>query len=172
QDNNLSLVDHSSLNHQYDSWIWPLFQELEAGGATSVYPTPASAGAATHLPGIAAPGGSPLPFPGTFPTLPLPHPPPPQHFLHPPEYFFDPSTGLESLGWQSKIADFPNERHLFDTQTLDLGAHSIAATVNVLAAQDDRFIITDPQVRQIKIDLSPLQNAASTDLDIVGELEQ
>jgi hypothetical protein len=165
QDNNLSLLDHSPNNHQYDSWIWPLFQELEAGGATSVYQTWASAESASDLTGIDTAVNSQLPFADTFRTFSVRN-------LQPPEYFFEQSTGLESDSWQSKITDFPNERHLFDTQTLGLGPHSIAATVSVLAAQDDRFIITDPQVRQITIDLSPLQNAGSADLDIVGELEQ
>jgi hypothetical protein len=165
QENNLSLLEHSRLNHQYDSWIWPLYQELEGGGATAVYQTWASAESAGDPAGIDAAVNSRLPFAASFRDFSVRN-------LQPDEYVIPIDTGLASDTWQSRITDFPEKAHVATSYTIGLGPKSVVATVNVLAAQDDRFEITDPRVRQVTIDLSPLQNAGSTDLDIVGQLGQ
>jgi hypothetical protein len=163
QASNLSLLEHSLLDHQYESWIWPLFQELQVGGAASVYRTWESAESASDPAGIDAAVNSQLSFADNFRDFSVWN-------LLPGEYFPESDTGLEHDRWQSRIADFPDTSHRHAEHRIGLGPHSVVATVNVLAAQDDGFAITDPHVRQVRIDLSPLQNAGSADLDIVGQL--
>jgi len=164
QESNLSLLEHSFLDHQYESWIWPLFQELKAGGATAVYQSWASAESASDPAGIDAAVNSHLSFADSFRDFSVWN-------LQPGDYF--PTlgdTGLENDRWRSRIDDFPTAPHIHSTQELALGPHSVVATVSVLAAQDDRFLMTDGHVRQVTIDLSPLRNAGSANLDLVGRL--
>jgi Family of unknown function (DUF6055) len=149
--------------HAYRSWIWPLFQELEGGGATAVYQSWAAAESASSPAGIDAAVDSKLPFAASFRDFSVWN-------LQPPEYFANSDSGLEDDSWQSPIPDFPKRPHFSDRLSLGLGARSIPALVDPLNAQDSGFTITDPRVRQVTIDLSPLQNAGSADLDIVGRI--
>jgi hypothetical protein len=147
----------------YDAWIWPLFQELEGGGATAVYQTWAAAESAGSSAGIDAAVNSKLSFTASFRDFSVWN-------LQPPEYFANSDTGLEHDSWQSRISDFPTRPHVSLLHTIGLGARPVDVGVEALAAQNDGFVITDPRVRQVTIDLSPLENAGSTDLDIVGRL--
>ncbi len=164
QENNLSLLEHSPTDHQYDSWIWPLFQELEGGGATAVYQTWASAESARSPASIDAAVDSRLPFAASFRDFSVRN-------LQPAEYVSLFNTGLESDTWRSRIFDFPKESHVVtSSRTIGLGPDLVAAGIDVLAAQNDRFKIMDPRIRQVTIDLSALQNVGSADLDIVGQI--
>jgi hypothetical protein len=150
--------------HAYESWVWPLFQELEGGGATAIYQTWAAAESASDDAGIDAAVNSKLPFAANFRDFSVRN-------LQPAEYFANSDTGLEDESWQSRISDFPTTpHHVSNSSPIVLRAIHLPANVEPLAAQNDAFTITEPRVRQVTIDLSPLKNAGSADLDIVGQL--
>ena len=116
-----------------------------------------------RCPGLDAAVNSQLPFADTFRDFSVRN-------LQSDDYVTGIDTGLESDSWQSFIDDFPDKSHVASSRAIGLDQYSVFAHVKVLAAQNDRFEITDPRVRQVTIDLSPLQNAGSAKLDIVGQI--
>jgi hypothetical protein len=162
---NLSLLVATNENsHMYGSWIWPLFMQQEKG-ASSVFQSWADAETATAPAGIDNAVDSQLSFEGNFRDFSVWN-------LSLADYDRKAGdTGLEDDIWQSKIESFPADTHLItDFQTIGLGGLQVPAEIDVLAAQDNGFEITDPAVRQVRIDLSKLQNASTADLDVIGRL--
>ena len=174
QYNNRSLLEYSeTTDHQYESWLWPLFQEIELG-AENVFRTWALAEGASDPEGIDAAVGLQMPFETALRDFAVRNLQPSRYVPAP-----GPSTGLEDDSWQTDpaLSDFPVTQHILNTQTGALaqgGAQDVTtdhdATVLPLAAQYDEFEILDPSVRQVTIDVGPLQNSETADLDVVGRL--
>jgi hypothetical protein len=84
------------------------------------------------------------------------------------------STGLDDVRWQEqdRLDDFPEVQHHLTSgpRTLDLGKTTQTATIDALAAQYDAYQLADDAVRQIKIDVTSLKNAANADLDVLAQI--
>jgi hypothetical protein len=156
QNDNLSLLAHEPARHQYGSWVWPLFMELEIG-AWSVFQSWVEAESATRPLGIDDAVNETLGFADHFRDFSVRN-------LNPAEYFADQGVGLEGDSWQGDIDDFPRTRHIYST-----GGQLMAVEVAPLAADDAKFVFDD-DVRQVTIDASSLINAGNADIDVVGRL--
>jgi CARDB len=176
QQDNTSLLYSLTGIHPYRSWVWPLFQRVERG-ASNVFMTWSVAEGAANPEDLNGAIGVQESFDDYFRDFAVRN-------LQPYEYGPPQSTGLEDDWWRDKLsgetpnplADFPTDPHYVTTKA-DLalsGAHSKKiskpANIKALAAQYDRFSISDSKVRQIEIDLSGLSNVGTADLDVVGQL--
>ncbi|HEY7660286.1 MAG TPA: hypothetical protein VIC58_06775 [Actinomycetota bacterium] len=174
QTNNKSLLLYEPLGdppeHQYQSWAWPLFQFAERG-SDNVFRTWQVAEGATNPEQLDAAVAIQLPFEELFRDFAVRN-------LQPREYRPPTSTGLEDDWWRTHPAllDFPLTPHKLTNRgrLVQGNARRVRtrhdATIQALAAQYDRFIVTDPKVRQIEIDVGGLRNAETADLDVVGRL--
>jgi hypothetical protein len=157
-------------DHQYASWVWPLFQSTEHG-AGNVFSAWAAAESADSLADLDNAIGSQTSFAARFRDFAVLN-------LQPYEYAPPQSSGLDDSSWQTRpgLADLPTDfHHLTADRSLPLnGQKTLTFQQNVsvkpLAAQYDRYTITDPQVREITIDIRPVTNASSADLDGVVRL--
>ncbi len=157
--------------HQYQSWVWPLFQEgHEASGAPNVFQTWAAAESASSAAAMDAVVNDSLPFKSFYRDFAVRN-------VQPPLYRPPGSTGLEPNTWRSAAdrADFPRTPHGLNASGITLqqgNAFKVKtryrATVPALAAQTDEFVLSDPKARQITIDIASLDNVSSADLDVIG----
>jgi hypothetical protein len=175
QRNNRSLLE-SPGSHQYHSWVWPLFQADHAGmGAPSVFSTWESFESLTTLRELDAAVDESLPFESFYRDFAVTN-------LQPRSYRPGSSTGLEAVTWQQlddDRRDFPRNPHVLTHAGVGLrqGSRPTVTTryragIVALAAQSDEFVVADPKIRQITIDVSSLTNGDNVDLDIVGRLDE
>jgi hypothetical protein len=163
QPNEKSLLRIGSDNHQYASWVWPLFMQLK-DDASSVFVSWAQAESATGPKGIDDAVNALLSFKDSFRDFSVWN-------INPSEYIQAGDTGLASDTWQSRISAFPTTPHDCSCNIpLALGANPVFSTVDALAATYDAFTISNSNIRQVSIDISAMQNSGSADLDLVGRL--
>jgi hypothetical protein len=163
QANEKSLLHIGGDNHQYASWVWPLFMQLKHD-ASSVFVSWARAESATSPKGIDAAVDALLSFKDNFRDFSVWN-------INPAEYFQAADVGLSGDTWQSRISDFPTTPHDCSCSLpLALGTTPVFTSADALAASYDAYTISNPNIRQVSIDIGGLQNKDSANLDLVGRL--
>ncbi len=177
QDNNLSLLAYEDPKlvpnpHQYGSWVWPLFQEMHAAmGVPSVFSTWQALEPATSAERFDAIIDESLPAKSFFRDFAVTN-------LQPKLYRPKTSSGLEGETWQLVAGrdDFPRNQHR-PIWTVDLTQGKSSKNTTTygvdtfpLAAQYDRFTVSDGKIHLVTIDVGSLKNVGNADLDIVARL--
>jgi hypothetical protein len=154
------------LPDQYQSWVWPLFQQAE-GGPEAVFGSWQAMETVESTDDYDAAVESTLKFEDHFRDFAVRN-------AQPAPYVFGASTGLEADYWRThlNLTDFPKDpRHTHGTWLpLAPGRTLIVTSIEASDAQYDGFNVIPDTVRQITIDLSGLNNDAFADLDVLGEL--
>lgn len=172
QDRRRSLLrvdpDPNSENRwEYEAWMWPLF-EVTQTSAQTIFNTWQALGGVGDLAAADRTIDGEFGFASNFREFAVWN-------SQPADYVFDTSTGLEDVSWQSKqnLRDLSRKPHALKANAvaIALGKHSYDADIEQLAAQYDSFRVTDEKIRQVTIDINPLKNAGTADLDVVAQLE-
>jgi hypothetical protein len=162
QTNNGSLLQVGA-KHEYGSWVWPLMMQQELG-SSSVFQSWQAAESAADPKGIDDAVDGVLGFGQHFRDFSVRN-------LNAGEYFAGGASGLEDDIWQTDLQHFSTVAHAHGPKgVIGLGDQDLFVEVAALAAEDDEYAVTDPRVRQITIDIAPLVNAQSADVDLVGRL--
>ena len=151
---------------QYRSWVWPLYQALTEG-PSNVFETWKALEEAIRQDQTDKVLSEQLSFAEEFRNFAVRN-------AQPAAYIQGASTGLEDDSWQTKedLADFPSTPHRVTSQRsqLTMGKDEHRALVDPLDAQYDEYEVTDPRIRQIKIDITELNRAEFADLDVVAQI--
>jgi hypothetical protein len=161
----LLLYDRNAL-YQYQAWGWPLFQFVEAG-SSNVYRAWETIENVATIPEVDHAIDNELSFEQYFREFAVRN-------AQPEAYLPGASTGLDDLLWQSHpaLTDFPPDPHKVSgpRKTITMGTSQYPVAADPLTAQYDEFEVTDPNIKQIIVDLLGVRGADWADLDALAEV--